>query len=45
MDWPNLIKNARARVAPYIRQTPIVTFETGTLASPVALIRAIATRW
>ena len=37
MDWPNLIKNARARVAPYIRQTPIVTFETGTLASPVAL--------
>ena len=37
MDWPNLIKNASARVAPYIRQTPIVTFETGTLASPVAL--------
>ena len=37
MDWPNIIKNARARVAPYIRQTPIVTFETGTLASPVAL--------
>ena len=37
MDWPNLIKNASARVAPYIRQTPIVTFETGTLASHVAL--------
>ena len=37
MDWPNLIKKASARVAPYIRQTPIVTFETGTPASPVAL--------
>ena len=37
MDWPNLIKTASARVTPYIRQTPVVTFETRTLTQPVTL--------
>ena len=37
MDWPNLIKTASARVTPYIRQTPVVTFETRTVTQPVTL--------
>ena len=37
MDWPNLIKTATARVTPYIRQTPVVTFETRTVTQPVTL--------
>jgi len=37
MDWPNLIKTASARVTPYIRQTPVVTFETRTITQPVTL--------
>ena len=37
MDWTNLIKNASARVTPYIRQTPVVTFETRTVTQPVTL--------
>ena len=37
MDWPNLIKTASARVTPYIRQTPVMTFETRTVTQPVTL--------
>ena len=37
MDWPNLIKTASARVTPYIRQTPVVTFETRAVTQPVTL--------